>query len=127
MNINKVAIIVNENERVINDLARNMHVWVAGTDKNKAVVESLWKQKLPEELTVSHFDIPSDASAEDICIIAIDLVENHHSSVFSANPWLEIQVYGCTLTERLINEFREFKGVKTEKQEYGFKVTRPRE
>ena len=105
MSINKVAIIVHENEQIIKELAKSMHVWVAATEKNKVVVESLWKLKYPEELSITHYDVTRGSTPEEMCYIAIDLVESHHSSVFSAEPWLEIQVHGCKLTEKLKTEF----------------------
>ena len=120
-----MAIIVSESEQAIKDLAHEMHVWVAATVKNKPVVEALWKEDSPEELTATHYDIPTGASREKMCVVAIDLVENHHSSVFGAAPWLEIQVHGCSATKRLVAEFNEFSNVEIEAQEYGFSVTRP--
>lgn len=125
MNINQVAIIVHESEQVIKELAHYMHVWVAATDKNRGIVEAIWKLNTPGELTVSHYDVPEDSTAEDMCLIAIELVEDHHSSVFSAEPWLEIQVHGCGLTEKLESEFKEFGNTTITKQGYGFSVTRP--
>lgn len=127
MSINQVAIIVHEKEQAIKDLAHEMHLWVAATEKNKAVVEALWKLNTPEELTISHYHVPADSTAEEKCLIAIDLVEDHHSSVFSAEPWLEIQVHGCEPTEKLVSEFKEFENTKITKQGYGFNVTRPSE
>jgi hypothetical protein len=124
MSINQVAIIVNENEQTIRDLAHEMHIWVAATEKNKSVVEALWKEGLPEELTATHYEIPTKASRDEMCVIAIDLVENHHSSLFGAAPWLEIQVHGCSATKKLVAEFKEFRNVEIEAQEYGFSVTR---
>lgn len=93
--------------------------------ENKPLVEALWKEGLPEELTATHYDIPANSSREEMCVIAIDSVENHHSSVFGAAPWLEIKVHGCGATKRLVDEFNEFSNVKIEAQEYGFSVTRP--
>lgn len=127
MSINQVAIVVHENEHAIKELAHKMHVWVAATEKNKAVVEALWKLNTSDELTATHYDVPHGSTAEEMCLIAIDLVEDHHSSVFSAEPWLEIQVHGCELTERLESEFREFGNTTIAKQGYGFNVTRPSE
>ncbi len=124
MSINQVAIIVHESERVIKELAHFMHVWVAATDKNRVVVEAIWKLNIPGELTVSHYDVPEDSTAEEMCLIAIDLVEDHHSSVFSAEPWFEIQVHGCELTEKLESEFKEFGNTTITKRSYGFNVTR---
>ena len=124
MSINQVAIIVHECEQVIKELAQYMHVWVAATDKNRVVVEAIWKLNIPGELTVSHYDVPEDSTAEDMCLIAIELVEDHHSSVFSAEPWLEIQVHGCELTEKLESEFKEFGNTTITKQGCGFSVIR---
>lgn len=127
MSINQVAIVVHENEQAIKELAHDMHIWVAATKKNKMVVEALWKLDTPEELTVSHYDIPDDSTAEEMCLIAIDLVEDHHSSVVSAGPWLEIQVHGCDLTQKLEAEFKALETTTLAKQGYGFNVTRPSE
>lgn len=128
MSINPVAIIVHEDEEAIKTLAQKMHIWVVATDKNKVVVEKLWQSKLPEGLTATFYEVPSNASAEEMCAVkAIDLVEDHHSSVFNAEPWLEIQVHGCGVTKTLLNEFHEFSNVKIEAKEYGFNVIRPSE
>ena len=127
MNLNKVAIIVHEDESLIKALSKEMHLWVAATEKNKITVESLWALGIVKGLDFSHYDIPVGSSPEDWCVIAIDLVESHHSSVFGADPWLEIQVHGCELTERLLFEFNEFGNTKIQTQPYGFNVTRPGE
>jgi hypothetical protein len=127
MSTTQVAIIIHENEQVIKELAHNMHLWVAATEKNKAFVEALWKLDASEDLTVSHYDVPDRSTAEEMCLIAIDLVEDHHSSVFSAVPWLEIQVHGCELTQKLESDFNEIGNVILAKQDYGFNVTRPSE
>jgi hypothetical protein len=125
MNINQVAIIVHEDEREIETLSRRMHLWVAATKKNKATVEALWKLSTPKELSLTHYDISSISTAEDMCVIAIDQVDAHHSSIFSAVPWFEIQVHGCELTEKLTKEFKDFGNTTIKRQDYGFKVTRP--
>lgn len=116
-----------ENEQAIKKLAHDMNIWVAATVKNKAVVEAVWKMNTPEELTASHYDVPDNSTTEEMCLIAIDLVEEHHSSVFNAEPWLEIQVHGCNPTEKLESEFKEYGSIKVDKQSYGFNVTRPSE
>lgn len=127
MSINQVAIVIHEKEQAIKELAKNMHVWVAATEKNKVVVEALWKLDSSKNLTVSHYHAPEGSTAEEMCLIAIDLVEEHHSSVFGAVPWLEIQVHGCDLTRKLESEFKEFENITLIKQDYGFNVTRPDE
>ena len=127
MSINQVAIIVNENEQTIKELAKSMHVWVVATAKNKVIVEALWKLDLTGELSISHYDVSPDSTLEEKCLVAIDLVESHHSSVFSAEPWLEIQVHGCKLTEKLKTEFIDFGNTIITNQGYGFNVTRLRE
>lgn len=127
MSTNQVAIIVHEDEQAIKVLAQAMHLWIAATDKNKVTVETLWQAATPEELTVTHYDIQYGSTAEEMCLVAIDMVEEHHSSVFSAEPWLEIQVHGCDLTPKLESEFKEFGNTTITKQDYGFNVTRPGE
>ncbi|QSX35035.1 hypothetical protein JYB87_07395 [Shewanella avicenniae] len=127
MSINQVAIIVHEDEQVIRELAQKMHIWVAATDKNKVVVEALWQLDTPEELTISHYVVSPDSSEEEMVLLAKDLVENHHSSVFGAAPWLEVQVHGCNLTKKLASEFQEYGNTLLTKQGYGFNVTRPSE
>jgi hypothetical protein len=127
MSINQVAIIVHENEQAIKELAQKMHLWVAATEKSKAVIEALGKLDTPKEFELSHYDVPVESTAEEKCLIAIDLVEDHHSSVFGAEPWLEIQVHGCDLTQKLEAELKEFGNTTLVKQGYGFNVTRTSE
>ncbi|MEJ2467379.1 MAG: hypothetical protein P8045_17120 [Candidatus Thiodiazotropha sp.] len=127
MSINQVAIIVNEDEQVIRELAHKMHIWVAATKKNKCVVESLWDTSIPSMLSATHYDVPQGATPEEMCVLAIDLIENHHSSIFGAAPWLEIHVYGCELTDKLKSEFGELANAKIATQKYGFSVKRPNE
>ncbi len=127
MSINQVAIIINENEQAIKELAQKMHLWVVATEKNKAAIDALWKLDTPKEFELSHYDVPANSTAEGKCLIAIDLVEDHHSSVFGAEPWLEIQVHGCDLTQKLESEFKEFGNTTLAKQDYGFNVTRTSE
>ena len=125
ININQVAIIVHEDEREITALSKRMHLWVAAIKKNKVTVEKLWKIGTPEELSLTHYDISSCTTAEEMCVIAIDQVDAHHSSVFNAVPWFEIQVHGCELTEKLSKEFKDFGNTTIKRQSYGFNITRP--
>lgn len=124
MSVFQVAIVIHENAQAIQDLAQEMHVWVVATERNKAVLEALWQLDRPEQLSLSHFDVPVGSSVEDICGIALDLVEAHHSAVFSAMPWLELQVHGSELTQKLHEELNTFGNIIIQHQDYGFSVTR---
>jgi hypothetical protein len=124
MSLSQVAIVLNESEENILELAKTMHVWLAGTEINNKIYSSANVKLFPENLSFSLFEIPESSDTEEQCIIGLDLVEVHHSSAFDGIPWLEIQVYGCPLTQKLQRGFLEFGNTKISKEEYGFKVSR---
>lgn len=101
-----------------------MHVWFVATVKNRCTLETLCKQGIKGELTTSHFEVPIGASCEDIGLLALDLIEAHHSSAFDAEPWHEIQFHGCELSPRLESELKSYGNTTLVKQIYGFNVTR---
>ncbi|MBL4583481.1 MAG: hypothetical protein JKX83_02585 [Pseudomonadales bacterium] len=125
MPVNQVTEVVHENEQAIKELADNMHISIAGIGKNKTIVEAIWNLDTPDDLTASYYDVPHGSTNEEMCLIGLDLVEDHHPSGFGVQPWLDIRVHGCDPTINLKSEFHKFGNTTITEQDYGFNSSRP--
>ena len=102
-------------------------VWIVDTPTNRLVVERLWKERPGgNHLTgITVFNDRKGASAEDVLIDELDMIDLHHGGYSHEPPYTKLQVFGTALSKRIEIKFAEYGFNRFSSIPGGFEATRP--
>lgn len=123
----RVSIVVDRDygERIL-QLAKSSHVWVVDSLDNRPMVERFWREGRlnekadPFDWGITMFEAESEESPQMSCARILWDVEDHHGKFSQEPPWLEIEVHGAPLDNRLRGLFLELGVVSFEGRSGGF-------
>jgi hypothetical protein len=116
-----IAIVVDPNfgERLIS-LANQMPVWIADTQTNRPVAESLWSHAGSR---VTTFRVAGDDAAE-WCRTILPQVDLHHGGYSQSPAFNSIEVFGASATPDLRGAFSTYGFMISDERPDGFRAVR---
>lgn len=112
-----VAVVVDRDfgDRV-SHLAWRQRTWIVQSPVNLAATHRfdpsghIGRVADPLRSGITLFEAAEGDSAEEVCIIGVELLDDHHSPYTEGGGWLAIEVYGVALSRRLQDVFEEIGG-----------------
>jgi len=104
-------------------LAKEIHVWLVDTPKNRAATIPIWKEQGGEyslEHGVTLFNASGDAEPDEVAASMIGTIDEHHGQYSQTPPCGCIRVYGCGASARLVEALAEYGYTAIIRSEEGF-------
>jgi hypothetical protein len=107
----KVYVIVDRQfgER-LNELERDVPVWIVESPDNKPVVKRLWQSRPHESHLngITSFADSESSSPEELFLEELDMIDLHHGAHSADPPYTVLQVLGVPLTTRIKEELAKY-------------------
>jgi hypothetical protein len=107
-------------------LPAGVPVWIVDTPTNSPVARRLWKERpnANQFTGITTYRVPADTSPEENLINELDTIDLHQGIHSAEPPYMQLEVIGTSLSERIKSELAEYGFVEFHLTPNGFRTVR---